>query len=604
MKIGRNDPCPCNSGRKYKRCCLIREGPRVFGGPDAHIFDPRTEPEIIESIAALKSYISAEDDAEKKRELQLNLAQSYQRRGEHSLAIDVLNEIDIQKGKNELIRKHVAAISIGKLGDTSQAIKLYEEIVNDDDFPSLKKFFRGGIFMEVGKAYNDAGDDDRARESWTKASELFHAVGAQLDYARAQSNLGSLLLHNADLKVQEDGAEVMHDACIIKAQYGDNEGLANNYCTLSLHYWRQKRYGRALAYMRYDLKITRVIGDLHSLCITLSNFAGLYIELKQFTEARRCLKEAIELSNKLTDRKQEAIAQHNLDRLETAARLAGLAGDPIGPKAMCACGSNEEYQDCCGRADYDPPDIMPVPKTSPEARQIIDDLSKRGIEPTPLDFILRKSQKAKDRTSWTRLRMRDGWYEMFELPDMANHYLKCARELCNKKDAPDDIHDPLMTVIMSVCALEAFINQVSYFLVDFQQSGRSWLSKLPSELESGAVEFQRDTNLITKWELLGKLLCGSQWPIRSWQDAKTMISIRNELVHFKSAQYEQVLPTPRLDVDIMRQIPKEIQLRAATRAWPHRLLNPSFANWALTCAESTIELFKDAYLKSREDAIG
>jgi uncharacterized protein YecA (UPF0149 family) len=22
-KIGRNQPCPCNSGKKYKKCCLI-----------------------------------------------------------------------------------------------------------------------------------------------------------------------------------------------------------------------------------------------------------------------------------------------------------------------------------------------------------------------------------------------------------------------------------------------------------------------------------------------------------------------------------------------------------------------------------------------------
>jgi SEC-C motif-containing protein len=22
-KVGRNDPCPCNSGKKYKKCCLI-----------------------------------------------------------------------------------------------------------------------------------------------------------------------------------------------------------------------------------------------------------------------------------------------------------------------------------------------------------------------------------------------------------------------------------------------------------------------------------------------------------------------------------------------------------------------------------------------------
>ncbi len=21
-KVGRNDPCPCNSGKKYKKCCL------------------------------------------------------------------------------------------------------------------------------------------------------------------------------------------------------------------------------------------------------------------------------------------------------------------------------------------------------------------------------------------------------------------------------------------------------------------------------------------------------------------------------------------------------------------------------------------------------
>jgi uncharacterized protein YecA (UPF0149 family) len=24
-KIGRNDPCPCKSGKKYKRCCLEKD---------------------------------------------------------------------------------------------------------------------------------------------------------------------------------------------------------------------------------------------------------------------------------------------------------------------------------------------------------------------------------------------------------------------------------------------------------------------------------------------------------------------------------------------------------------------------------------------------
>ena len=25
MKTGRNDPCPCGSGLKFKKCCLMKE---------------------------------------------------------------------------------------------------------------------------------------------------------------------------------------------------------------------------------------------------------------------------------------------------------------------------------------------------------------------------------------------------------------------------------------------------------------------------------------------------------------------------------------------------------------------------------------------------
>lgn len=26
-KVGRNEPCPCNSGKKFKKCCLLRPNP-------------------------------------------------------------------------------------------------------------------------------------------------------------------------------------------------------------------------------------------------------------------------------------------------------------------------------------------------------------------------------------------------------------------------------------------------------------------------------------------------------------------------------------------------------------------------------------------------
>lgn len=31
MKIGRNNPCPCGSGKKYKKCCLGNEKTFLIG---------------------------------------------------------------------------------------------------------------------------------------------------------------------------------------------------------------------------------------------------------------------------------------------------------------------------------------------------------------------------------------------------------------------------------------------------------------------------------------------------------------------------------------------------------------------------------------------
>ncbi|OGP79854.1 MAG: hypothetical protein A2Z40_00155 [Deltaproteobacteria bacterium RBG_19FT_COMBO_60_16] len=38
MKIGRNDPCPCGSGRKYKNCCLEGQGPGLSPEGPAGVF--------------------------------------------------------------------------------------------------------------------------------------------------------------------------------------------------------------------------------------------------------------------------------------------------------------------------------------------------------------------------------------------------------------------------------------------------------------------------------------------------------------------------------------------------------------------------------------
>ena len=45
--IGRNEPCPCGSGKKYKKCCLPREAPRVRSAPVA-VQEPSEDHFVVE----------------------------------------------------------------------------------------------------------------------------------------------------------------------------------------------------------------------------------------------------------------------------------------------------------------------------------------------------------------------------------------------------------------------------------------------------------------------------------------------------------------------------------------------------------------------------
>lgn len=36
QRLGRNDPCPCGSGKKYKKCCLDNEHSHHHGEEDHH----------------------------------------------------------------------------------------------------------------------------------------------------------------------------------------------------------------------------------------------------------------------------------------------------------------------------------------------------------------------------------------------------------------------------------------------------------------------------------------------------------------------------------------------------------------------------------------
>ncbi len=476
---------------------------------------------------------------------------------------------------------------------------MYDSLLADPVFEGLDPQIKADVTMEVGKANSFADKNARAAELWNISLAQYQTMSDSSGIARAESNLAFLLLHHTDPNERERGVAIMERSSLVKAEVGDLEGLANNYCTLALHFWREKRYARSLAYMRRDLQATRATGNLRSLCSTLCNLAALYVDLKQLSPARKLIKEATDISVKLDDSYSTSLAKMNLQRLEEAAKVAGLAGEVIGLKAPCACGSDEQYQNCCGRADHEPV-TLPKIGVSEEAGNLVKELKERNVEPSRLDFILRSSHGASKRTSWTRMAFRDGCCELYEIPDMANSYLSCVEQLSKSAlEQPDSIDSPLSAVILAACSLEAFINQVSFFVLDLPDSDKTWTGSLPQELSLGVLNFQRSVSLPEKWGIVGGLVCGSKWPIPEWDAAAKLIDIRNELVHFKSRDYEQIDPSPSLNVDIMRRIPKSVLVRPVQRAWPYRLLTPSLAEWAYHTAQSAIAGFKAAYRQER-----
>ncbi len=461
--------------------------------------------------------------------------------------------------------------------------------------------------IEAGKAYYTNGQRDRAQQCWELSLAYYEDKEEDVEhYARVKANLGSMLLSDNDAKKHEEGSNLIEESSSIKRSIGDLDGLANNYCNLGLYYWRGKRYERAIACTRKDLHISRTVGNLRSTASTLSNLAGIYTDTLQLKKAREALNEAKRIGEDLADTKLISLVEHGLKHVDKVGRELGQAGIRFGPAAECACGSGKEYQNCCGCADFEPVDLpYEFGGVSEDVDKIIKEMTEAGVQPSRLDFILREpDQSHQTRFAWCRMEPQDGWLKMRELPDMAGLHLASARELAEEaKDLPDSVTKPLSCILLSVCAAEAFINQVAFFLHEIQTFPENHLHQVPPELSPDAITFQRSMELTQKWEILGMALCGSYWPPKSnlWTQFRNIIYLRNELVHFKVADYEQVVPSPKETHEILKRIPLKVKTRQIPHAWPMRVLTPDVAHWCITIVEQMISLLRDGYARNRRE---
>lgn len=60
---GRNDPCPCNSGKKFKKCCLpTREALAAEQRKTAQPSKDPTQPQLRDVVQALTEWLPVDDD--------------------------------------------------------------------------------------------------------------------------------------------------------------------------------------------------------------------------------------------------------------------------------------------------------------------------------------------------------------------------------------------------------------------------------------------------------------------------------------------------------------------------------------------------------------
>ncbi len=609
MKIGRNDKCPCGSERKYKNCCLKKntEVEKELNNMGELVFS-FDEEKIEKGIKRLNELLAVSNiSKEQKKGIYVYLLQAYKNHGEHNNVISIFEKLrQYLDFENEteleliLFCYTIYAASLNELGLVEDAKEILDDILTIVEEKNVSDITYAGVALELSKAVMrlDQGTE-KALEILNKALKKIPKNDKNIgQIARIISNKAFILLNSKEKEEKEQGVKLLDDCLRVKIQEGDVEGICNIYCQLGMYYWREKKYDSAIAYTRKDLALSRKAGDKRAIVSSLNNLGAIYTDLNQFSKARGVLIEAKKISETLGDMQAIVIASKNLKVVNHKAKIAGMNGEKMGPAALCKCGKGLSYKECCGKADFEPEELgFKIDNISEDIEVIQQQVAKQGRVASHIDYLLRKIKENDVRLAWTNIEIHNGWIEMKELVDMANLYLVSAEKLAKEaKEAGNYAEKPLACIMLSCCALEAFINQAIYFI----SVSEIVIPEKLQGIKDDSFRFQRNTELTLKWNIIGEILCESEWKTcaKLWNNFINLIFIRNELVHFKVSEFEQVVPRPEQVAEALKRIPKDVELNDIPHSWPLRILNPSFAEWSVKTAKEMINYIKEAYQKN------
>lgn len=450
-----NKLCSCGSGKKYKKCCLITDSSHDELLKLIHetINLDMKRSELDERVSLIEELITKSNLSNSQiQDINLNIFQIYIWLGQDQKALDIIKSINIDTQEIQskifiLTSKVKVLLNLGEVKETLATINLLEEIVNELDWSDkLNGVVKSGALIEIGKTltqllsyYSDTtGDDVDFCEAIAIFDELIENYELNnyndLDhYLGAKSNKATILLKSTSEDTQKQGLELMNETTTQKVKCGYWVGIANNFSTLGLYYFKKKDYKQAIAYTRRDLQITRKYGSLRDEISTLLNLSDIYAETRQISKAKEVLREAMHISDKTENSGLAVFVANKIRQIDNIAKELHLSGKSFGPKSECECGSGKVFEKCCGQADYNYEsieNILGLQNIIPYAR-ISNDAPEQTLtnNKNKLGLLLRRLGENEIRLSWVDVIQNGAYQEVYELPDMASIYMLSAKSL-------------------------------------------------------------------------------------------------------------------------------------------------------------------------------
>lgn len=623
-KIGRNDLCNCGSGKKYKYCCLRSNNNYLkfqqIMNSFVHNFDPKQE-EIYSIINEIELLINGNTFSKQQNEdIKINIIQIYAKGGYDNKVLEIINTIDINSishinGKIYILtNKMHCSLNLGIWKDACLiAIQLLEMVKLLKWGDKLESSMKSGAMIEAAKTLNliqneldDNSFDTIILETYNELIDAYECEKYNdIDhYVGSLANKAYIFMHSNDDEMIKLGLLSLDKVTKLKLQIGYWNGVSNDYCRLGLFYLKKKDYIQAIAYTKRDLVIVREYGSKREEISTILNLVKIYRELKQYSEARYYLKQIESISIYTQNSGIYEYCQKLRDEINEEAKQLAIQGITIGKKSLCACGSGNKYDECCGKADFDYKEIDKViglDSIIPYSR-IVDNNKSVLKKEDQLNSLLKPVDENEKRFSFINIVNNGAYQEVYELPDMGTIHIQSAKTLLDHY--PDDdllveVSHSLSISMLSVSALEAFLNQLVYFLYSIPEDSLPdfMKGKIPIEIRDNHMDYQRYTSFTEKIGVIGNIFCNGKWTkqaFKNYDELYKLIIIRNELVHFKSMEYYKIIP-PNDNYDILKGLPSKVKLRDISNSWPLRLLNKTFAEWSYETINSAINYIKDTY---------